>query len=299
MSTAEPWTLARILSWTQGYFAGRGIETARLDAEVLLAHVLRRDRIYLYTHYDQPLEAHERAQLRALVQRRGRHEPVAYLCGHREFYGRRFSVGPEVLIPRPETELLVETALAWLRQRGGAAKIVDVGTGSGALALTLAAEWPEGQLLACDIEAPALAVAAANAERLGVADRVTFYQGDLLAPVAAQGPFDLVLANLPYIDPATAASLPADVRDYEPARALFAADGGLALIARLCAAAPAQLRPGGLLLCELGSDQAAAAAQLLIDASGAWEAVEICPDLAGLPRMLQARRAAASTVACA
>ena len=292
----ERWTIARVLSWTQSFFAERQIQTARLDAEVLLAHVLQQPRIYLYTHYDQPLEAAERQAYRLLVQRRGRHEPVAYLCGQREFFGRSFSVSPAVLIPRPETELLVETALAWLRRSAPATpRILDIGTGSGALALSLAAEWPSAVVVATDLMPAALAVAKANADALGVRERVTFLAGDLLDPVAGAAPFDLVLANLPYIDADAAASLPIDVRSYEPPSALFAAAGGLALIARLCATVPAQLRAGGLLLCELGSDQAAAAAALLVTegAQAPWQDVHVLPDLAGLSRLLVGQRRAA------
>jgi release factor glutamine methyltransferase len=283
------WTIARLLGWMQGYFAEKGISSPRLDAELLLSHVLGTDRIYLYTHYDQPLTAAERDALRELVRRRGRFEPVAYLRGSREFFGRSFKVTPAVLIPRPETEHVVEAALNWARERGVTAPaILDVGTGSGALALTLAAELPAAQVIALDISPEALAVARDNAVALGVAERVTFREGDLYGPLPADATFDLIVSNPPYVANAVAQSLQRDVRDFEPALALFAGPEGMDVLQRLIAGVDGRLRRPGLFACEIGEEQGERVAAALREALPS-AAVEVLPDLAGLSRVALAR----------
>jgi release factor glutamine methyltransferase len=290
----EVWTIARLLTWMQSYFAEKGIGSPRLDAELLLSHVLGTDRIYLYTHYDQPLTAAEREALRELVRRRGRFEPVAYLRGSREFFGRSFKVTPAVLIPRPETEHVVEAALNWARERALAAPtILDVGTGSGALALTLAAEFPEARVTAIDISPEALAVARDNAHALGVAERVTFLEGDLYAPLPADATFDLIVSNPPYVASAIAATLQPDVRDFEPGLALFAGPEGMDVLRRLVAGVDGRLRRPGLFACELGEEQGERVAAALREALPA-AAVEVLPDLAGLSRVAVARTDEAS-----
>jgi release factor glutamine methyltransferase len=236
-----------------------------------------------------------------LIDRRGRHEPVAYITGEREFYGRPFRVTSDVLIPRPETELIVDLAVGLPTPPSA---VIDVGTGSGCLAITLALEIPSARLIATDISAPALAVARANATRLGAAGRIEFRHPGRRRGLFFSGPaskknnpprrpsYDLIVANPPYIDPADKSSLPPDVADYEPPVALFADGRGLALIRALIEGAPAALVGGGTLLIEIGMGQAAAVCAMVERTSG-LTFVEIRPDLQGIPRVLVARSRAA------
>lgn len=258
-----------------------GVDTPRLDAELLLAAVLGRTRRALWTYPDTPVPPEAEATFRALLARRCRREPLAYLLGTWEFYGRTFTVTPDVLIPRPETELLVEAVLDWARAHP-ARLIADIGTGSGAIAVTLAAEAPDCLLAAVDLSPAVLAVAQENAARHGVGARIRWFAGDLLAPVRAAGLCcDAIVANLPYIAHASFPSLMPEVRAYEPSAALFAGEGGLALIRRLIHEAPACLRPGGLLALEVGYDQADAVCALL---QPPWQAVRVISDYGGIPR---------------
>jgi release factor glutamine methyltransferase len=228
-----------------------------------------------------------------LIERRARHEPVAYITGEREFYGRPFRVTPDVLIPRPETELIVDLAL---QLPAAPSFIIDAGTGSGCLAITLALEFPSAQVMATDISDAALAVARGNAARLGVADRIEFRHaaikdlGGRFTNTDKRPPrscVDLIVANPPYIDPADRASLPHDVADHEPAVALFAEEHGLAVIRALIDRAPAVLASGGTLLIEIGQGQAAAVRDM-IEHTRALTFIEIRPDLQGIPRTLVA-----------
>jgi len=291
----------------QGYFKERGLDSPRLDAELLIAHALRVNRTRLYTHSDQPLTTQERDTLRALVKRRAMREPMAYILGVREFYGRDFRVSADVLVPRPETEHVVEEALAFVKRMTAASRasettdsesavtptirILDVGTGSGALAVTLAAEIPHASVIALDLSPAALAVARDNAEKLGVADRVTFYESDLFTALPQDTePFDIIVANPPYVCTTERAGLMPDVRDYEPGMALFAGADGLDVLRPLCAQVQIYLRPGGLFLTEMGETQAAAVTALL-SAGGRWNRLDIIHDLAALPRVVAAERA--------
>ena len=222
----------------------------------------------------------------ALVARRARREPLAYITGEREFYGRAFRVTRDVLIPRPETELLVEQAVEWLRvfpRAAGAApaRVLDIGTGSGCIAVTLALEWPDARIVATDVSPPALDVARANAERLGVGNRLEFRRTSLAAGVPAS---DLIVANPPYVPDADRASLSPEVRDYEPASALFAGSDGLDVIRALVPSAAAALRPAGTLMMEIGHGQADAVAALMRDAG--FSDVRSVPDLQSIPRVI-------------
>lgn len=259
-------------------------DSASLDAQALLAWTLGADRAYLLAHGDAALTDEQAARFAALVARRAAGEPVAYILGRRAFYDREFIVTPAVLIPRPETELLLERALAFVRGRAHTVA-VDVGTGSGALAVTLAALCPGAQVHAVDISPAALEVARRNAALH--AAPVTFHQGDLLGPLWAAGvQVDLLLANLPYI---ASDELPAlAVSRFEPALALDGGADGLALVRRLLAQAPALLRPGALALLEIGAGQGAAALAL---ARAALRPVDagVLPDYAGLDRVVWAR----------
>ncbi len=232
------------------------------------------------------------AQMAPLVARRACGEPVAYLIGEREFYGRPFRVTRDVLIPRPETEGVVDAARRCLASvSADIPTVVDVGTGSGCLAITVALESPRARVVATDISAPALDVARENARRLGAADRITFLQGALVANVP--GPIDLVVSNPPYVPSGDRAYLARDVADFEPATALFAGDDGLDVVRALVPAAAGILGADGHLVVEIGAGQAAAVRALIESAPG-WQLVAIHPDLQQIPRVVVARRVAAS-----
>ena len=281
----QTWTVLDVLRWTTERFTRASLESPRLDAELLLAHALGVERIRLYVDFAKPLSPEELLAFRQLVRRRLRFEPVAYLIGYREFWSMRLEVCPGVLVPRPETETLVEAALRWAARRE-ALTIVDVGTGSGAIAIALAKELPGAQVVAVEREAPALRVAARNIGRLAPA--IALVQGSLLGAFAAES-CDLVVANLPYIPQSGEASLPPDVREWEPASALFGGTDGLDLVRELVPEAAKVLRPAGLLLLELDSVQVDAVAALCA-ASGLVGAA-ILRDLAGLPRIVSVQRA--------
>jgi release factor glutamine methyltransferase len=246
-------------------------------------------RIELYAHFDRPLSATELATYRDLVSRRLAGEPVAYLLGRKEFWSLDLAVDARVLIPRPDSETLVEEALERLAGRTGALRIGDVGTGSGALALALAKERPEALVFATDLSPDALAVARANAERLGLA--VTFLEGDLAAPLSSEGGFDLIVANLPYIPTADIAGLSADVRS-EPHLALDGGADGLALVRRMVEVAPGLLQPAGCLALEIGAGQAGATAELL--AAAGFGDIRMRQDLGGIDRVVSGVRGTAS-----
>ncbi|HEX6797003.1 MAG TPA: peptide chain release factor N(5)-glutamine methyltransferase [Ktedonobacterales bacterium] len=251
-------TLGEALSAaTERLRAASATETPQLDAQVLLAHVIGAGRATLLAYPERTLPPEQAATYAMLVARRAAGEPVAYLTGHREFMGLDLLTDRRALIPRPETELLVEAALAEVRARlarGETPDAADVGTGSGAIAVALAALEPRlPRIYATDVSSEALALAADNAGRLGVAERVTIMHGDLLDPLPR--PVDLLLANLPYVAPRASVELPPSVRGYEPALALYGSDEGLGHIRRLFAQAPEHLRPGATLFVEFGYDQ--------------------------------------------
>ena len=280
-------TVATLIDEARRRLAAVGVESPRLDAELLLAHVLGKARRWLWTYPDTPLSPKDAAAFFSLLERRLHREPLPYLLGEWEFYGRPFTVSPAVLVPRPETELLVEVVLAWATQHA-AARIVDVGTGSGVIAITCALELTAARCYAVDLSVDALAMAQGNAERHGVAERITWLQGDLLQPVRAMGapPVDAIVANLPYIAEEEMPSLMPEVRDYEPRIALAAGAGGLQLIRRLIEESPAVLRPGGLLAMELGCGQAEQVRAILQE--GGWQEIRIIADYAGIPRHILA-----------
>ncbi|WP_334110296.1 peptide chain release factor N(5)-glutamine methyltransferase [Thermodesulfitimonas autotrophica] len=276
-----------LLRAATGELKAAGCASPRLDAEVLLSAVLGCDRLALYREPARQVTDQEAAAFRALLSRRAGGEPVAYLTGEKEFMGLRFKVTPAVLIPRPETELLVETALALLR--GVAAPLVaDVGTGCGAIAVSLAVSLPAARIFATDVSPAALAVARENAVRQGVAGRIAFFVGDLLEPLLPAGEpvLDLVAANLPYIPTGAMHSLPREVRR-EPAVALDGGADGLTLYGRLVPQAGRLLKPGGYLLMEIGPGQGENA--LLLVPPPMWEA-RVEPDLAGRERLVIACR---------
>ena len=264
------------------------IEEARISAEVLLFHVLGCDRAYLFAHPERELTGDEQSQYEALIARRSTGEPLQYITGHQEFYGADFVVSPAVLIPRPETEHLIEAVLDLVQQFpcSRRLKLIDVGTGSGAIAVTIARRLPQAEVYAVDLSADALAVARVNAERLKA--EVCLVQSDVLEAVARDGSFDFVVANPPYVGLNEADKVQDVVKDYEPRMAVFAGDEGLDVIRRLIPQAFEALRAGGWLLIEIGYSMAAAAMALL----GEWHNVHSVPDLAGIPRVIVARKPA-------
>jgi release factor glutamine methyltransferase len=250
-------TIVEVLKLTAGYLQKHGSDSPRLDAEVLLAHALELKRLDLYMKFDQSLSEPDLATYRGLVARRARGEPVAYLVGHREFMGLDFDVTPEVLVPNPDTEVLVQRAVEIAREAERPLRVADVGTGSGCIAVSIARYAANTEIWATDISDQALEVASRNVARHHLEARIHLSAGDLMG--ALEGTFDLVCANLPYV--AAEARLPAEVTA-QPARALYAAEGGRALVARLLAEAPGRLRPGGRVLAEIDSAIASAVAEI-------------------------------------
>ncbi len=286
---AETWTTLKVIDWTTGRFDRAGLESPRLEAQLLLAHILKCDRVALYTQFDRPLAADELAAYRTLIQRRLDGECVAYLVGTKEFWSREFLVNKDVLVPRADTETVISAVLDRLSDSPGG-PIIDVGTGSGAIAVTLACEIPDRRVVAVDISQDALAVAARNAERHQAADRIDFRLGDLLAP-AAKEQFSFVVANLPYVEADEIEKLAAEVRS-EPRLALDGGSDGLDLIRLLIGESPARLLAGGWLVLEHGEDQGEAVRKLLTPDAG-FDQAETIEDLAGRDRVTLARRTAA------
>ena len=284
---AEVWTIGRILKWTEEYFQKANLDSPRLDAEVLLAHVLKqKERIYLYVHFDQPLEQHELSAYRECIKRRVQHEPVAYITGHRDFMGLDFKVTKDTLIPRPDTEILVEAVLQRLPAAGEASYLADIGTGTGAICLSLLNYLPKLQAAAVDISPSALNVARENSISLGLSERVEFLQGDLLTPLKAKGkPFNAIVSNPPYIPKADIAALASDVRVYEPMSALDGGEDGLDFYRRLLEESPKLLAEKGFLAVEVGIHQARQLEAFAASMSQ-WGKCEILRDLAGIERVV-------------
>lgn len=275
-------TTLEVLNAAASYLDKQGVESPRLNAEHLLAHVLgRKKRIELYLEFERPLGEAERAPLRELVKRRGEGVPLQHLLGTVEFHGREFLCDARALVPRPETEQLVELAAKMLQ---APSRIVDVGTGSGVIALTMAFLFPEAVVAGGDVSGDALALAAANREGLGLAEGVELLESDLLAAFA--GPFDAVLANLPYIPSGEVPGLSREVR-CDPLSALDGGADGLALVRRLVAEAGGKMTPGGLLALEIGIGQAAAVAEVL--AANNWRDIAVERDYQGAERFVFAR----------
>jgi release factor glutamine methyltransferase len=282
----------------------QGVPSAALAAELLLMHVLQRDRAWIYAHPEYEPSAAEREKYFSLIARRASGFPTQHLTGHQEFWGLDFEVTPGVLIPRPETEHVIEVALDRLGADAAQAeacatqefRIADVGTGSGCIAIALAHGLPAARVTATDVSAAALEVARRNAQRHGVAERIAFVECNLLDAVFHQSPvtghqsplFDLIVSNPPYIGCREAATLPREVRDHEPEVALFAGENGTELYEPLIVQAAALLKPGGFLVLELGHDSAAHVSGLLRPPG--WVNASVTPDLAGIPRVSSAQR---------
>ncbi len=306
MAAAEPWTIKRILDWTSGYLGRKGDEHPRLSAEWLLANVCGLSRVELYVNFDKPLEADELAAMHAAIERRAAGEPLQYVTGEMPFRHIVLRCEEGVLIPRPETEVLVDAALegvdAAVGRRSAGEKdpdaalapvrVLEVGTGTGCIALSIASERPGTHVTATDLSPRAVALATRNREALGLEERVELVECDLASGVSPElmGTFSVLVSNPPYIPTAVLANeVPAEVRDHEPALALDGGPDGLDVFRRLLELAPAALEPGGTLAVELfegALDQAAELAR----AQGGWSLVEVREDLTHRPRVLVAVR---------
>jgi release factor glutamine methyltransferase len=284
---AETWTIGRLLDWTATFLAQKGSEFPRLDTEVLLAHALGCRRIELYTRYEEVVPEEARRHFREFVRKRIEGCPVAYLVGRKEFFGLEFEVGPAVLIPRPESEFVV---MEFLRLVKGMSqpRVLDLGTGSGNLAVTVAQQCPSALVTALDLSPEALAVAQRNAANHGVTDRIRFLCGDLLAPIPAGERFDFIVSNPPYIAREDLPNLPVGVRDYEPHLALDGGPGGYQVLDRIVEGAGDLLNPGGHLVIEIGSPQEHPVRRRI----AAFPRFELAPtiyDYSRHPRVLHAR----------
>lgn len=279
------WTIREVLDWAAEDFARRGIDTPRLDAELLVAKALDVDRVGLYLDLNRPLLEQERGLIRPLVARRREREPVAYILGYRDFYGRRFCVTPDVLIPRPDTETLIDHALACIPV-DAPCRVLDAGTGSGAIAITIAAERPLAAVTATDLSEAALEVAKSNAELHGVATRIRFERVDLLARGEQH---DVILSNPPYVARPDLETLQAEVREHEPMAALDGGEDGLDVVKALLRASEPAAAPRAQILIEVGQGQAQSVLDFALEETS-WEPVAVYKDLNRVDRVLHLRR---------
>lgn len=293
----ETWTILRLLKWTTAYFKSHHIEQPRAAAEILLAHTLGLGRVDLYVQYDRPLESHELELFKGLIQRRIQREPVAYIVGKKEFWSMDLKVTSDVLIPRPETETLVEAAFTIIPPEPGPAplKILDLGTGSGAIVLAIASERPDHSFYAVDRSEKALAVATDNARTLELDKTITFLQGNWFDPVRDRGRyFDVIVSNPPYISSHEFEVLPPEITQYEPREALKGGSDGLEAIRLIIKEASYYMVPGGWLLFEIGYDQWVAV-EKLIARSGAYSEWAVIKDYSGHDRVVRTRTTARKT----
>ncbi len=297
MTTNRTWTILELINWSKGYLADKGFENARLETELLLGHVLALPRIELYLQYERQLGDGELAGYKALLKRRLTGEPVQYVTGTAGFMLADFEVTPAVLIPRPETEALVEVAARMISEQLGEAKaaqddvvLADIGTGSGVIAVTLAQKFPTARVIATDVSPDALAVARRNAEKVGVSERISFVEGTGLAPVfemGAGGSIAGLVSNPPYIPTGDMAGLSTEVRGFEPRLALDGGADGLDCLRSIIEDVPKVLADGGIVALEFGDGQAEAVREL---ASSALASVSIHKDYAGRDRIMTGRK---------
>jgi release factor glutamine methyltransferase len=277
-----PWTIISILKWTTEYLTKHGVENPRASGEVILAHVLQCSRIDLYLRHDQPLQQGELVQFRNLIKRRAAREPVAYIVGQKEFWSLEFNVNTAVLIPRPETECLVEAAIRFF-PRHSAQRVLELGCGSGAISVALAHERPDWRILALDKSADAIMVARENA-RHHHADHIRFMVGDWFTALGESAQFDLIVSNPPYIKTPDIDVLAAEIRNHEPRLALNGGVDGLGALAQIIRTAPRYLAPEGVLMTEIGSDQRPAVTEI-VHQCNYFACVDIRKDYSGLERV--------------
>jgi len=289
-SVEPPWTILRTIQWTAGFFAGRGIENPRIDAEILLADTLGYQRIDLYMHHDQPLQTEELNRFKERIQRRAQREPVAYIVGTKEFWSLDFHVTPDVLIPRPETEGVVEAALA-LFPGDDPIRILELGVGSGIITVALANERSDWKFWASDVSNRAVDIARSNARSHGLEDRIEWMVGSWFNPLGAEldEKFDLIISNPPYIAEAEVATLEPEVGQHEPRLALDGGPDGLTCIAHILDTAPTYLKPGGWLILEIGYDQGSGV-QALARKTAAFDQIVVDRDLSDLDRIARFRK---------
>ena len=299
----QTWTIQKLLNWITGFLTGKGIESPRLSAELLLSHVLGMKRIELYTQFDKPISKEQLDRLHDLVKRAGQHEPIAYLVGKTEFYSLQLEVSPDCMIPRPETELLAERAIEFLRtrsgpptqglvRRAGTQFVCDLCTGCGCIAVAIAKNTPLARITATDISDAALRVAAANVEEYQLKDRIELLHGDLFDPIMPQldvHKFDLIVCNPPYISAAEFEALDKNVKDYEPKLALHAGDNGLDIYRRIIEKADEFIKPDAALMLEIGYAQGRAIKELL-EKAGAFAEIKIEKDFHDNDRIVIARK---------
>lgn len=288
--STEPWTVLRLLQWTSDFFKSRGSDSPRLDAEILLAHARDCERIELYTAFAEVPSDEQRIAFRELVRRRGEGAPVAQLVGFREFYSIPLRVDENVLVPRPETEHLVAEAIDQAKRiaatvSGRPLRILDVGTGSGAIAIAIAKNLKDTELVAVDVSLPALDIARWNVDKQQLSDRISLIQSDLFAALESKTKFDVICSNPPYISQREYDELPKTVRNHEPRGALLSGTDGTEIIARILADAPAHLHPGGRLILEY-SPMIADACKAMAEATTHWSEIKRIRDLAGHQRVL-------------
>lgn len=283
-SVTPVWTILNLIKWTTDYLSKRGIDNPRPDAEILLAHVLKCERIDLYLRHDQPLHAEELRQFKPLIQRRAKHEPVAYITGVKEFWSLEFKVTPDVLIPRPETEGLVESALRY-GSESDPCRVLELGTGSGIISIALAHERPQWRFWASDISVKATAVARQNAHKLLDANRISFVVGRWFDAInGKRDHFDLIVSNPPYVARDDMAQLAPDISLFEPPHALEGGFDGLDSISKIIKTACGYIKPGGWLILEIGFDQGDSVQRLGQDC-GAYDRIIIEKDLSGHDRI--------------
>jgi len=295
------WTIQKLLNWTTEYLTGKGVDAPRLSAELLLSNVLGLKRIELYTQYNRMVEQEHLARLRELVKRAGQHEPVAYLVGRAEFYSIEFEVTPDCLIPRPETELLVQRSIELLRLRAGPHQVCDLCTGCGVIAVAIAKNVPDAKVIATDLSEAALGVAAKNVRKYGLDERVELLRGDLFEPLIPQldmAPFDLIVCNPPYVSAAEYEKLEKNVKDYEPRTALYGGEDGLELYRRIAEQVGRFLDSDGALLLEIGYEQGPAV-RALLEQTGLFEIIKVDKDLSSHDRIVMAQRKNVASISIA
>jgi len=286
------WTIQKLLNWIVEYLTDKGVDSPRLSAELLLSHILGMKRIELYTQFDKSVPKQQLDKLHDLVKRAGQHEPIAYLTGKAEFYSLQFEVSPDCMIPRPETELLAERAIEFLRTRSGTQFVCDLCTGCGCIAVAIAKNTPGAQIIATDISDAALRVAAANVEKYQLKDRIELLQGDLFDPIMPQldvHKFDLIVCNPPYVSAPEFEALDKNVKDYEPGPALLAGNDGLDIYRRICEKVDQFLKPDAALILEIGYAQGRAIKELL-EQTGIFAEIKIEKDLHKNDRVVIARK---------
>ena len=288
---SEQWTILKLIKWTADYLSKKGIDTARLDAELMLAYLLKTDRTRLYMNFDQPLTKDELSNFKKLLERRAKHEPLQYITEHQEFWSLSFKVSPSVLIPRPETELLVEESIMELSKsfpEEESIEILDIGTGSGALAAALASELKGAHLTGVDISPEAARLARENIEANNLSSSVSILEGDLFEPVGDKS-FHLIVSNPPYIPHGDLDSLQPEVAEFEPLSALDGGDDGLDYYRRIIPESLKYLIPGGWLMLEHGKGQSGDIISIFKERS-AFTDIESINDLAGIDRVVKGRR---------